>query len=98
MEHMEQNKLLSNIAENWDDKAQAWDLGIGTEGDYNRVTSSDPILFSYLGDVVNKVVLDAGCGTGYLSVKIAASAKQVHSVDLSPKMVEITKKRAAEGK
>jgi SAM-dependent methyltransferase len=90
---MEQQDL-NIIAENWDQKAQGWDSGIGTEGDYNRTTSSDPVLFSYLGDVSDKVVLDAGCGTGYLGIKIAKQgAKQVFSVDLSPKMVEITKKR-----
>lgn len=96
---MEHKQELNIIAENWDQKAEGWDLSIGTDGDYNRTTSSDPVLFSYLGDVSDKVVLDAGCGTGYLGIKIAnQGAKQVNSVDLSPKMVDITKKRAAESK
>eukprot|EP00029_Vermamoeba_vermiformis_P010560 TRINITY_DN5573_c0_g1_i1.p1 TRINITY_DN5573_c0_g1~~TRINITY_DN5573_c0_g1_i1.p1 ORF type:complete len:261 (+),score=9.16 TRINITY_DN5573_c0_g1_i1:159-941(+) len=94
---MENRQELDTIAENWDQKAEVWDVCIGTEGDYNRTTSSDPILLSYLGDVADKVVLDAGCGTGYLGIKVATrGAKQVHSVDLSPKMIEVTKKRVAE--
>ncbi len=96
---MEHKQELKVIADNWDQKAQAWDSQIGTEGDYNRTTSSDPVLFSYLGDVTDKVVLDAGCGTGYLSIKIASQgAKHVHSVDLSSKMLEVTKKRVSESK
>ena len=37
------------------------------EGDGNRILNSDPVLWAFAGDVDGLTVLDAGCGTGYLS-------------------------------
>jgi ubiquinone/menaquinone biosynthesis C-methylase UbiE len=39
-------------------------------------------------------VLDCGCGTGYISVLLAKYGMNVSSIDISPKSIEITKKRA----
>jgi ubiquinone/menaquinone biosynthesis C-methylase UbiE len=51
-----------------------------------------PILFSQIKNVIkNKVVLDAGCGEGYFSRKMADFAKLVVGVDLSKGMIDCAK-------
>lgn len=41
-------------------------------------------------------VLDVGCGSGGLALDLAPSCQQVHGIDLSPQMIEVADKRAAE--
>ena len=40
------------------------------------------------------VVLDLGCGTGSLALRLAADAHQVHGLDLSSEMVRIARNKA----
>ena len=51
----------------WNRVAHDWDRQVGDSGDKNRRLNSDPVLWSFMGDVRGRSVLDAGCGTGYLS-------------------------------
>ena len=44
------------------------------------------------------IVLDFGCGTGTQALGIAGDVKEVHGIDISPKMIEIAKTRAYESK
>lgn len=44
----------------------------------------------------DSAVLDVGCGTGNYSIVIAGQCKKVVGLDLSPKMIEIAEKKAAE--
>jgi magnesium-protoporphyrin O-methyltransferase len=53
-------------------------------------------LLGYLPDLGRKRVLDAGCGTGSLSVDAAARGAHVVAVDLSPTLVELARERLAE--
>jgi SAM-dependent methyltransferase len=78
----------------WDKKALEWNAGIGKDGDQNRRLNSDPVLWKMLGPVRNKSVLDAGCGTGYLSLKMAAKGARVLGVDHSPAMIKVAEQRA----
>lgn len=78
----------------WDRVAQDWDRQVGTEGDANRILNSDPVLWRFAGDIAGLNVLDAGCGTGYLSRKLAARGARVLSVDFSPAMIEIAHAKA----
>lgn len=41
-------------------------------------------------------VLDIGCGTGSLALELAPLVAHVHSVDISPKMVEIGRRKVAD--
>lgn len=46
------------------------------------------------GDVNGLDVLDAGCGTGYLTVKLAGRGARPVGIDFSIEMIELARKRA----
>jgi magnesium-protoporphyrin O-methyltransferase len=52
-------------------------------------------LLFYLADLGGKRVLDAGCGTGALSVEAAARGADVVAIDLSPTLVALARERLA---
>ena len=45
---------------------------------------------------INDTVLDYGCATGIISNAIADKVKEIHAIDISPKMIEIAKSKASE--
>src|SRR5262245_22868334 len=55
--------------------------------------NSDPVLWELAGDVSGLAVLDAGCGTGYLSRKLRDRGAVVTGVDLAGRMIEIARAR-----
>lgn len=81
----------NRLRASWDAKADQWQQQIGVDGDRNRRLNSDPVLWRMLGHVAGKIVLDAGCGTGYLAAKLAAAGAQVMAVDHSPEMIRVAK-------
>lgn len=83
----------------WSDKAEGWDRQVGSEGDRNRIYNVHPTLFRMLdevGDLNGKRVLDAGCGTGYLAIKLARQGAKVSAIDYAPGMVAVAKMNVAE--
>ena len=50
-------------------------------------------MLSLLPEVKGKQVLDAGCGPGWYSEHLVSSGAKVTAIDVTPKMVEITKER-----
>ena len=53
-------------------------------------------LLSWLpADLTGKRVLDAGCGTGSLSVEAARRGAEVVAVDISPTLIELARERTA---
>jgi ubiquinone/menaquinone biosynthesis C-methylase UbiE len=84
---------LETLEKQWSEQAEDWNRWIGDEGDANRRESSDIYLWKYIGNVDEKVILDAGCGNGYLTIKLALETrvKQIIGVDLSSAMVKIAK-------
>lgn len=42
----------------------------------------------------SNVALDYGCGTGTTTCEFANLVKEIHAIDISPKMIEIAKKKA----
>jgi len=85
---------IGETREFWDSVAADWDIQVGREGDPNRILNSDPVLWEFAGDVRGKRVLDAGCGTGYLSEKLHERGARVIGVDFSEKMIGIARERA----
>lgn len=79
------------VGELWDRVAADWRIQVGTDGDANRRLNSDPVLWAMLGDVRGHRVLDAGCGTGYLTRQLAERGALVTGVDLSGAMIAIAR-------
>src|SRR5581483_432363 len=70
------------------DAIQAWSgipqqlvENFGEEGDFIRQHLLNSTLFSLLGDVTGKMVLDAGCGQGYLSRLLARKGALVTGIE-----------------
>lgn len=80
----------------WNSIANDWDIQVGRDGDANRRLNSDPVLWRLAGDVAGLTVLDAGCGTGYLSRKLHERGAQVIGADLSYAMIEIARTKTPE--
>ncbi|MBD1845354.1 methyltransferase domain-containing protein [Cyanobacteria bacterium FACHB-63] len=86
--------MEQEIYESWNQKAQDWDIQVGESGDRNRALNSDPVLWQFLGAVDGRVVLDAGCGTGYLSRQLCRKGAIVTGIDLAPGMLAIAQQKA----
>jgi 2-polyprenyl-3-methyl-5-hydroxy-6-metoxy-1,4-benzoquinol methylase len=54
---------------------------VGEEGDLVRQHLLNPAIFSLLGDVTGKTILDAGCGQGYLSRMLARKGARVTGIE-----------------
>lgn len=72
----------------WEEIADVWDEGIGEEGDIRHKMVVNPSVFEFLGDLSGKLVLDAGCGNGYLSRRMAKTASKVVAVDFTERLIE----------
>jgi ubiquinone/menaquinone biosynthesis C-methylase UbiE len=86
-------KAMSETRAFWDRVAADWLTQVGDEGDANRRLNSDPVLWQFLGDVRGRAVLDAGCGTGYLTKKLVERGAAATGVDFSEQMIAIARKR-----
>src|SRR5262249_13977245 len=75
----------------WNRVADDWQRQVGEDGDGNRILNSDPVLWAFAGNVNGLVVLDAGCGTGYLSKKLHDRGARVIGIDFSESMIEIAR-------
>ncbi|MEQ8787576.1 MAG: class I SAM-dependent methyltransferase [Pirellulaceae bacterium] len=75
----------------WNAVADDWRIQVGDDGDANRRLNSDPVLWRMAGDVRGLDVLDAGCGTGYLTGKLLERGAHVVSVDFAPRMIDIAR-------
>jgi len=79
----------------WDAAADAWAKRVGADGDRARQVWIDPTLLPLVGDVAGLRVLDAGCGEGYLSRKLAAmGAASVVGVDGAEGMIRVARERS----
>lgn len=83
--HMEETKA------SWNSIAADWDVQVGEEGDSNRILNSDPVLWAFAGDIKGLTVLDAGCGTGYLTRKLHERGARVIGVDFSEHMIDMAR-------
>jgi ubiquinone/menaquinone biosynthesis C-methylase UbiE len=78
----------------WNRVADDWQIQVGRDGDINRRLNSDPVLWRFAGDVRGVRVLDAGCGTGYLTIKLAERGALVTGIDFSERMIAIARATA----
>ncbi len=68
----------------------------GDEGDNARRTLLDPTILRLMGEVEGKTILDAGCGNGYLSRKLAQKGAAVTGVEPSENLFRYCLKRESE--
>ncbi|CAI2934264.1 class I SAM-dependent DNA methyltransferase [Aminobacter niigataensis] len=54
-----------------------------------------PASLSLLGDVAGLDVVDAGCGSGICTEKLARSGARVRAFDVTPEMLDLARKRCA---
>jgi ubiquinone/menaquinone biosynthesis C-methylase UbiE len=83
---------FKEVRDLWNGAADDWKIQVGDDGDHNRRLNSDPVLWNFAGDVQGLTVLDAGCGTGYLTAKLRDRGARVIGVDVSESMVAIARK------
>jgi ubiquinone/menaquinone biosynthesis C-methylase UbiE len=87
------NGELEETQDFWNRVANDWQIQVGDDGDGNRRLNSDPVLETFAGDVNGLTVLDAGCGTGYLSRKLHKQGARVTGIDFSERMISIARAR-----
>ena len=83
---------IDDVREFWNRVADDWQIQVGSDGDANRRLNSDPVLWKFVGDVRGLRVLDAGCGTGYLSIKLARHGAVVTGIDFAERMIAIARR------
>ena len=81
------------VAEIWDENAIKFTQQYTVLGDSDREMIINPAIFSIMGDIAGKTILDAGCGEGYLSRLLAEKCSRVVAVDYSEKMLSIAKSK-----
>jgi len=85
------NSEPDEIRDFWNRVADDWQIQVGATGDRNRILNSDPVLWAFAGNVAGLKVLDAGCGTGYLSKQLSDRGALVTGIDLSERMIAISR-------
>lgn len=75
----------------WKNIAQEYDKNVGEKGDSRHEKIINPVVFNLLGDLSGKIILDAGCGNGYLSRRLAKTAFRVIGIDFTPELIKIAK-------
>jgi ubiquinone/menaquinone biosynthesis C-methylase UbiE len=78
----------NDSTEIWNRNADTWHRNFGGN-DPNRRDLLDPIIIETLGDIQGKRILDAGCGDGYLSRKLAERGAIVTAVECSHRMLAL---------
>lgn len=77
----------------WDLLAKHMDTYAENEGLKKFEAKRDEKLRKYLTS--SDVVLDYGCGTGTMVIQFANSVKEMHGIDFSGKMIEVSQQKAA---
>ncbi len=87
-----------------DQNIQEWSLvsddvidKFGDYGDFSRQHILNPTIFSLLGNVKNKHILDAGSGTGYLSRLLAKEGAIVTGIEPAKKLYDHAVSKEQEG-
>jgi 2-polyprenyl-3-methyl-5-hydroxy-6-metoxy-1,4-benzoquinol methylase len=79
----------------WDKYAEEMSNFYTEQGDLNRRFLLNPTILKLIGDVSGKLILDAGCGEGYLCRLLCNQGAHVLGVDYSEKMIEVAKRKTA---
>lgn len=78
----------AKIIQQWSKVPQSFAKSFGDEGDFARQYLLNPAIFSLLGDIRGKKVLDAGCGTGYLARMLNKQGAQVVGLEPATPLIQ----------
>jgi SAM-dependent methyltransferase len=79
------------VAQYWDQNADAWANQLGKGYDVYRDLYNNPAFYSFVGSVEGRAVLDAGCGEGYNTRHFARTGARMFGVDISKRMIQIAR-------
>src|SRR6476646_6293911 len=95
MSDIEIDPVKQQVAAHWDRRAAHFDEDFG----HSIKTAAERAAWDRILDLVIPSrpldALDVGCGTGFLSLEVAARAHGVVGIDLAPAMLEAARAKAA---
>jgi ubiquinone/menaquinone biosynthesis C-methylase UbiE len=88
--------VKQNVALHWGKRAAHFDQDFGHSiSSPEERTAWDRVFALALGGRQGLEALDVGCGTGFLSLELAARGHQVTGIDFAPEMLALAKEKAA---
>src|ERR1700692_1925058 len=89
--------VKAQVAQHWDRRASHFDDDFGHSiGSPAERAAWDRILDLVIPSDGALDALDCGCGTGFLSLELAARGHRVSGIDFAPAMLAEARKKAAE--
>lgn len=88
---MNNPNIMPAVIEHYD--AVADQFAVIADSDFFNEYCERPAMFSLLGDVAGKRVLDAGCGAGRYSAWLFEQGAEVTAIDASERMVQLARQR-----
>ncbi|MHA2141590.1 MAG: class I SAM-dependent methyltransferase [Candidatus Thorarchaeota archaeon] len=88
--------MVDTIESQWEANSQAYADLIDQKGTPHHQHILNPCVEQLIGDVKGKMLLDAGCGEGYLSRFYAQKGAIVTGVDISERLVEICRSQPSD--
>jgi len=82
----------------WNTNSKYWSDNINKGSDHTRDLFGLPSFLEFLGNITGKRILDAGCGDGNFSRKLATNGAIVTGFDFSQNMIDIAKSYELENK
>lgn len=80
-----------DVARYWDGNSATWAPQVRKGFDGYRELINNPSIFEMIGTIADKDILDAGCGEGHNTRKLARMGGHVTGIDISPKMIEFAR-------
>ncbi len=92
---MKQEDINTECHQIWEDLGSWWDASV-EDGDYFHQAFVFPTIENLLDLQGSEIVLDAGCGNGALSRRIAKKGPKVFGVDFSSTLIKQARKRSSD--
>ncbi len=93
---MDENKWNDQVEKAWNQNAADWHARSADMWEHGSRKTIVPFFTRHVPLAEGDCVLDAGCGDGYASWKLAQLGYRVEGVDLSAEMIRLASQRTAE--